>query len=158
MYGHAWSINEFRDSKFLVGGGLRTEQCRGDFCSLNTTGSTSDCLPRYEQGHCHLNICLASNAPGHCVQLSTVQILEYFGSNMKAAPEVLGDPQRESPEEILDRYNRVVASTLLSIASFSATTASGKSHKLSLDICMFFPNHLLLWWTAQHLERGEASS
>jgi len=58
------------------------------------------------------------------------QILEYFGSNMRAAPEVLGDPQRESPEEILDRYNRVIATTLLSIAAITALEASGRNQAL----------------------------
>lgn len=58
------------------------------------------------------------------------QILEYFGTNMRAAPEVLGDPQRESVEELSDRYNRVIGSTLLSISAFIMLDASGRNHYL----------------------------
>lgn len=46
-----------------------------------------------------------------------LQLTKYFSGNIMAAPEVLGDPQREEPEEIQERYDRVVAS------SFSALSA-----------------------------------
>ena len=46
-----------------------------------------------------------------------MQILDYLMENLKTTPEAMGDPQRETQEEILERHQRVTASSLLAIAA-----------------------------------------
>ena len=63
-----------------------------------------------------------------------MQLTEYFSNNLKAAPEALGDPQREAAEDIQERYERVIASTFLSLSALLILYSKGAvvTHKQGL--------------------------
>lgn len=54
-----------------------------------------------------------------------VQLTEYFSGNLKAAPETLGDPQREAAEDIQERYERVIASSFSSLSALLVLYSKG---------------------------------
>lgn len=56
-----------------------------------------------------------------------LQLLEYFSGNLKASPESLGDPQREASEDIQERYERVMASTLSAMSALLIDYSSGRA-------------------------------
>lgn len=58
---------------------------------------------------------------------STMQLVDFFSSNLKAAPESLGDPQREAAEDIQERYERVVASSFLALAALLLLYRQGEA-------------------------------
>ncbi len=60
-----------------------------------------------------------------CLSWAVMQLAEYFNSNLKAAPEALGDPQREAPEDIQERYERVVASSFSSLSALLVLYSEG---------------------------------
>lgn len=65
-----------------------------------------------------------------------LQVLKYLSENLSAAPEVLGDPQRESPEELRERQERVAASSLLAVGYLSElveSSAGSRSGTLELN-------------------------
>ena len=63
-----------------------------------------------------------------------MQLTEYFSSNLKAAPETLGDPQREAPEDIQERYERVIASSFTSLSALLVLYSKGDvtTHNLGM--------------------------
>lgn len=56
-----------------------------------------------------------------------MQLTDYYGGNLKAAPESLGDPQRETPEDIQERYERVLASSFLSLSALLILYSQGSA-------------------------------
>lgn len=46
----------------------------------------------------------------------TTQVLDYLQGNLDSTPDSLGDPRKETPEEMADRHDRVLATTLLALA------------------------------------------
>lgn len=55
-----------------------------------------------------------------------MQIVTYLLENLRASPESLGDPQRETPEELKERHHRVLASSLAALADIVGTTPDSK--------------------------------
>lgn len=76
-----------------------------------------------------------------CNLLWSLQLLDYLGSTLKAAPETLGDPQRETPEEITERYHRVMASCFSSISALLEVYRTGELHEC---FCIEVVSHTIL--------------
>ena len=60
----------------------------------------------------------------HHESTNVPQVLDYFDENFKATADSLGDPQRETPEELQSRHERVLASTLLAAAAVTDVLVS----------------------------------
>lgn len=57
-----------------------------------------------------------------------LQVLVFLQENLKATPESLGDPRKESPEELAERHERVVAASLLALSSLLDLLVSKQQH------------------------------
>ena len=57
------------------------------------------------------------------------QVLIFLQENLKATPEALGDPRKESPEELAERHERVVAASLLALSSLLDLLVSMQQHE-----------------------------
>ncbi len=60
--------------------------------------------------------------------MSILQVLIFLQENLKATPETLGDPRKESPEELAERHERVVAASLLALSSLLDLLVSKQQH------------------------------
>ena len=60
---------------------------------------------------------------------SWLQVLLFLQDNLKATPEALGDARKETPEELAERHERVVAASLLAVSSLLDLLVSKEEHQ-----------------------------
>lgn len=78
-------------------------------------------------------------------------MLIFLQDNLKATPETLGDPRKETPEELAERHERVVAASLLALSSLLDLLVSKQQHEntaggssscsVKLIDCLVYPYH-----------------
>lgn len=56
-------------------------------------------------------------------------MLLFLQDNLKATPEALGDARKETPEELAERHERVVAASLLALSSLLDLLVSKDQHQ-----------------------------
>ncbi|DBB01874.1 TPA: hypothetical protein ACH3X1_000476 [Trebouxia sp. C0004] len=61
------------------------------------------------------------------------EVLIFLQENLKATPETLGDARKESPEELAERHERVVAASLLAFSSLLDLLVSKQLHDNAID-------------------------
>ena len=59
---------------------------------------------------------------------SAPQVLLFLQDMLKATPESLGDARKETPEELAERHERVVAASLLALSSLLDLLVSKEQH------------------------------
>ena len=57
-----------------------------------------------------------------------LQVLLFLQETLKATPESLGDARKETPEELAERHERVVAASLLALSSLLDLLVSKDQH------------------------------
>ena len=60
--------------------------------------------------------------------MPALQVLQLLYDNLLAAPEGLGDARKESPEELAERHERVLAASLLALSSLLDLLVSTQPH------------------------------
>jgi len=62
-------------------------------------------------------------------------VLLFLQDNLKATPETLGDARKETPEELAERHERVVAASLLALSSLLDLLVSKQQHESATGMC-----------------------
>lgn len=65
-----------------------------------------------------------------------LQALQLLRDNLLAAPEGLGDARKESPEELAERHERVLAASLLALSSLLDLLVSTQPHETANGIAL----------------------
>lgn len=75
-----------------------------------------------------LSVITLCHAVANATLTPVLQVLIFLQENLKANPETLGDPRKESPEELAERHERVVAASLLALSSLLDLLVSKQQH------------------------------